>query len=236
MTPSRDQALLDLWERVETATPTERPAALLDGLRDWVGEGGGAPAGSLPVGRRDRALIDLRARLFGRDMHCATFCSDCGARIELAFDLASLPTALVREQTLFRSAGVELGLRPPTTHDLLDVIALPPAERAAALVRRCASGPIPDPLPQALIEAASAALAEADPDADIELATACPDCGTAHALTFDIATCVWDDLVRAARRLLREVHHLATAYGWSEAEILAVPRRRRLEYLLAGST
>ncbi|HEX2516118.1 MAG TPA: phage baseplate protein, partial [Chloroflexota bacterium] len=34
-----------------------------------------------------------------------------------------------------------------------------------------------------------------------------------------------------ARRLLREVHTLARAYGWREAEILALPGRRRQTYL-----
>jgi hypothetical protein len=34
-----------------------------------------------------------------------------------------------------------------------------------------------------------------------------------------------------ARRLLREVHELARAYHWSEADILRLDRRRRRRYL-----
>ena len=235
MTQAGDQALLDLWERVESAPPAARPAALLDGLRPFAGETGAEPAETLPIGRRDRALIDLRARLFGAGMHCATDCPDCGERIELSFDLGALapPPALASARVV--SDGTEIRLRPPTTRDILHVLAGPVEARTTMLVQRCALDPLPDPLPPALVQEASAALAESDPDADIELATSCPACGADHALTFDIGTCLWDDLSRAARRLLREVHHLASAYGWTEAEVLAVPRRRRLEYMTLGS-
>ena len=235
MTQSADQALLELWERVDSAPAAARPATLLDGLRLFTGQTGAEPAETLPIGRRDRALIDLRARLFGSDMHCATDCPECGDRIELSFDLGALQPAPVRETVQVTSNGSEIRLRPPTTRDILGVLAVPAEARATTLVQHCSLDPLPDPIPPKLIEDASAALAEADPDADIELATACPSCGSDHALTFDIGTCLWDDLASAARRLLREVHHLATAYGWNEADILAVPRRRRLEYIMMGS-
>lgn len=234
MTPTGEQALLDLWERVESAPPAARPAALLDGLRPFAGESAAEPAETLPIGRRDRALIELRARLFGADMQCTTDCPDCGERIELSFDLDTLGPAPAVETPRVVCDGIEIRLRPPTTQDLLGVLPRPAETRATALVQRCALDPCPEPLPPTLVEDASAALAEADPDAEIELATECPACGSGHALTFDIGTCLWDDVTRAVRRLLREVHHLATAYGWSEAEVLAVPRRRRLEYMMLG--
>lgn len=235
MTQSGDQALLDLWERVDSAPAAARPATLLDGLRLFTGETSAESAETLTIGRRDRALIEFRARLFGPDMDCATDCVDCGERIELSFNLGALQPAPVQETVRVISDQAEIRLRLPTTRDILDVLAVPAGTRAVTLVRRCALDPLPEPMPPTLIEEASAVLAEADPDADIELATACPSCGADQALTFDIGTCLWDDLARAARRLLREVHHLATAYGWNEAEILALPRRRRLEYMMMGS-
>ena len=231
-----DMALLDLWERVDRVSPAARPAVLLDGLRSFAGQAVVEPAETLPIGRRDRALIELRARLFGADMRCTTACPDCRERVELCFDLGALRPAPSDETTRVVSGGTAIRLRPPTTQDILGALSAPAGTQAAALVQRCALDPLPDPLPQALVEEASAALAEADPDAEIELSTECPACGTETALAFDIGTCLWDDLARAARRLLREVHYLATAYGWSEAEVLAVPRRRRLEYMVIGRT
>lgn len=235
MTPMGDHALLDLWERLGAAPLVLRPAELLDGLRVWVGDDAAEPAATLPVGRRDRALIDLRARLFGPQMHCSTVCAGCGERIELAFDLTALPTTPTQDTALIAVGDMEVRLRLPSTNDLADVLDLPDLARPAALIQLCALDPLPDALPAALIAAASVAMAGADPDADIELGAICPGCGVEQALIFDIGNCLWDDLTRAARRLIREVHHLARAYGWTEAEVFAVPRRRRLEYLLVGS-
>ena len=39
------------------------------------------------------------------------------------------------------------------------------------------------------------------------------------------------ELATQAKRLLREVHFLARAYGWREADILAMSARRRQAYL-----
>jgi hypothetical protein len=40
------------------------------------------------------------------------------------------------------------------------------------------------------------------------------------------------ELSGRAKRLLRDVHQLARAYGWSEAAIVSLPLDRRLAYLL----
>jgi hypothetical protein len=73
------------------------------------------------------------------------------------------------------------------------------------------------------------ALAEADPQADIELALACPACGQVSRHEFDVLAFFWSELQAWARNLLLEVHALAQAYGWTEPQVLALsPRRRRL--------
>ncbi len=48
---------------------------------------------------------------------------------------------------------------------------------------------------------------------------------------FDIAAYFWAELAAEAKRLLREVDALARAYGWREADILALSPRRRQAYL-----
>ena len=45
---------------------------------------------------------------------------------------------------------------------------------------------------------------------------------------------VWSDLTDWVGRTLTEVHQLARAYGWSEAEILAMSGWRRRWYLEAA--
>jgi len=75
------------------------------------------------------------------------------------------------------------------------------------------------------------AMAEADPDADLRMAIACPECGHAWDSLFDPASYLWSELQAGAMRVLREVDALASAYGWSEREILEMPRARRRAYL-----
>jgi hypothetical protein len=86
-------------------------------------------------------------------------------------------------------------------------------------------------LPEPVVTAIEARLAEADPASDLKVALRCPECGHAWEVSFDIAEFLWDEVSSRARRLLRETHRLALAYGWSEAEILGLSDFRRRSYL-----
>ena len=92
------------------------------------------------------------------------------------------------------------------------------------------SVPVPaTDLAAAEVAALSAALAEADPGAELLLELQCPACERGWWELLDVATFLWAEVEVQARRLLREVHVLARAYGWREADVLALsPRRRRL--------
>jgi hypothetical protein len=74
-------------------------------------------------------------------------------------------------------------------------------------------------------------LAEADPLAEILLNFDCPACKENFAEPLDLASFFWSALDARVRRLLADVHALASAYGWSEAEILALSSQRRNFYL-----
>jgi hypothetical protein len=74
-------------------------------------------------------------------------------------------------------------------------------------------------------------MAELDPQADVQLALQCPSCSHPWHDPFDIATFFWGEINAWAVRILREVHMLAAAYGWSETDILAMNARRRQVYL-----
>jgi hypothetical protein len=74
-------------------------------------------------------------------------------------------------------------------------------------------------------------MSNADPMADIHLALNCPSCEHKWMAPFDIVAFLWREISAAARRLLREVHTLASAYGWTESEILALSPVRRRAYL-----
>ncbi|MGY3682722.1 hypothetical protein [Streptomyces sp. TE33382] len=93
------------------------------------------------------------------------------------------------------------------------------AERLAEL--------LPERVEQLIAEKA----AEADPTAEVTLNVVCPECGSATVAELDISFYLWTELDNWARDLLLDVHLLATAYGWSEPEILALSPLRRRYYL-----
>ena len=86
-------------------------------------------------------------------------------------------------------------------------------------------------LPEPVVRAVGQALGDADPQADVELALSCTACGHRWATRFDVVEFLWHELDRRLRGVLGEVHLLARAYGWTEADILALPDRRRRRYL-----
>jgi hypothetical protein len=98
------------------------------------------------------------------------------------------------------------------------------AECDAALVAAAA-------LPSAIRDALSDAIAERDPQAEIELDVACPACRTAFSVVFDTAAFFLQELDGRAAQLVQDVHTLAWHYHWSERDILRMPRRRRARYL-----
>jgi hypothetical protein len=67
--------------------------------------------------------------------------------------------------------------------------------------------------------------------AEIRLSFACPVCGDGFEDNLDLPAFLWAEMTAKAKRLLTEVHHLAAAYGWSEAEILGLSAARREFYL-----
>ncbi len=72
-------------------------------------------------------------------------------------------------------------------------------------------------------------MAAADPFAELLVTLTCPACSHEWSAVLDPVEFVWERLERWARHLGDDVHVLASAYGWSEADILALtPQRRRL--------
>jgi hypothetical protein len=59
----------------------------------------------------------------------------------------------------------------------------------------------------------------------------CAACGHRWSALFDIVAFFWTELCVRAERLLVEVHTMARAYGWREADILAMSEARRHCYL-----
>jgi hypothetical protein len=89
----------------------------------------------------------------------------------------------------------------------------------------------PGELPAAAAAALAAELALRDPQCEVEFRLRCAGCGHAWLSLLDVAAFYWAELAVQARRLLGEVRQLAAAYGWREADVLAMSAARRAAYL-----
>lgn len=195
----------------------------------------------LSVGRRDARLLRLRALTLGPVLENEVACPDCGERLEFSVpvdDLLAGAKEAPTEPLRLHQDGYDVMFRLPDSRDLMEFERRPQPPDARVLLRRCllhlcfegeALGV--DALPEAVATAVSAAMAEADPHADLRLALACPACDHAWQAPFDIVAYFWTELEGWAQRLLREVGRLARAYGWREADILAMTAWRRQQYL-----
>lgn len=208
--------LVEVWDRGQALPPPRRARLLLRAAQsvDAADDFGGWTAG-----QRDAALLALRRRTFGAALDAVAACPGCAAALEVRVPVADLASEAGTADTV---VAVSSGrFRVPTLDDL-DAAATP-----ADLLARCrVSG-------EAAVDAAAVetAMAEADPQGLVELALRCDACGHAWAAALDVVDYVWQEIDMTAHRLLKEVHTLATAYGWREAEILALSPLRRAMYL-----
>ena len=134
--------------------------------------------------------------------------------------------------------GFVLLWRSPDSSDVEAASTAGSAEEAErVLLERCVAdvrdpdGEAIDALPAGVREALVRAMADADPLAEVLVNVACPECGEEFVADVDVGRFVWAELHARGQRVLREVDVLARAYGWTEAEVLALGERRREAYL-----
>lgn len=184
-----------------------------------------------PVGERIAALLALEQRTTGNDAITLTLrCghAGCDARYEIELPYATLPAGTdVTTVAIASDDGATVVLRRPTGDDLRAWHLQPPASHAEMLTRLAVDGEMDD---GAALRSAEA-LAAADPLLDFEIACACPECGEATEREVDLEGIALQRLAARQHAVLREVHALASRYGWTEAEIFAVAAPRRARYL-----
>jgi len=238
-----DQDLLAIWEIGLTQHPLDRALTLLTGL--FPGQSRQALA-HLSIGQRDGYLLTLHEQLFGPRLAAQARCPACQNQVEFMLNTTEIRIAPSEklaengEQPLrIETDGWRLVFRLPTSLDLAAIAEQQTIDTARHLLaQRCLVSAVIEGeelattvLPEAVISLLATQIARHDPQAEIELALVCPACGQTWPLLFDIATFLWNKWDVQARRLLREVHLLASAYGWSEIDILNLSAERRQFYL-----
>jgi len=237
--------LLEAWERSAAQSPARRPLVLL------AAAGVAAPpeaAADWPIGRRDAELLRLRERAFGSRLAATAVCPECGERLEVAFDAGDIrageesseDAAAPAGELALAVAGCELRFRLPTSRDLavaaahggdLEAVRRSLVGSCLLTAHRGGQQVTASDLPAEAVAAIEERMEAADPQAHVLLDLSCPACARRWQAPFDVDTFFWAELEAWARRTLAEVHSLAAAYGWSEAEVLALSAARRRLYL-----
>jgi hypothetical protein len=227
---------LETWEAGVDQRSAGRALALLAGAavepegKDWA---------RATVGRRDASLLDLRERLFGSRYTGITPCPSCGLEIELSFEAAEVRREVGHGDAVeLQVEGVDVVFRLPNGGDLAAIesagdVAAARATLLARCIRAGRDGAAIElaQLPARVVEAIVDRMGALDPQADVSIEVECPSCLHQWLEPFDIVSFLWAEVAERAGRLLDEVHLLASAYGWSERDILALAPARRGAYV-----
>jgi hypothetical protein len=190
-------------------------------------------AAQLTPSDRDRCLAAVYRMTYGQRIDSAPRCTQCGNLFDLTFSLDDLLATVDRapapgvsealpDGTFRTTAGVRF--RPPTGEDELEVAGLPPQQASEALLERCLLEAPAGVDARAAIEDALEASA---PVLDLDVGTACPECGAGQAVHFDVQFYLLRAIELERPRVAREIHRLASAYGWGLQEILSLRRSQR---------
>lgn len=231
--------LMEAWETGLAQSATQRALTLLaiacaDAPLEQLAQ--------LTIGRRDAELLKLHERLFGAALAGLATCPKCGQQSEVQFtaaDFQATAGAEPAEGLVAVVADYKVTFRLPNSLDLLRLTTdADAATNRGRLLEQCIHTAQRDgqavgveQLPRNVVTTVVERMAEADPQADSHLTLNCPQCAHQWQAQLDILSFVWSEIHSRAGRLLQEVHALASAYGWREADILALSPWRRRAYL-----
>jgi hypothetical protein len=192
------------------------------------------------VGARIAALLRVLELTEGDALPATLRCAEpgCGTPFEVTLPFAALQSAAPADDVdtaepiiVPLSGGRSAALRRPTGRDLRIWRRARCASRREAvaamldaLVVTGAAGPDDEP---AIAEAMSAS----DPLVAFAVFCACPACGAERDRPIDLEAIALAQLNARQRALLRQIHVLASSYGWTEGDVLTVAPARRARYL-----
>lgn len=197
---------------------------------------GGHPAtearvGNLCVGDRQFLMRSLEQHLGSHGGWFHADCSGCGSRFDFQLQYADLPVQEAGSTyplAWVQWQGRQIGFRLPTGEDQERLLEMPEEQAYGWLVAQLAQEPKFTPSRDVTMMAAvDKALEAIAPGIITRIQADCPECGRANTVEID----PYRVLTWKSEELLQQVHQLACHYHWSEAEILALPKARRLRYL-----
>lgn len=227
------------WESGYHQHPVDRALTILDlALPEMTWD----QLASLSIVRRDQLLLTLWEITFGSTLHGVATCPQCSEHLEFTFASEHLRAECAEEYSYLleiKESAVSVRFRLPNSYDLAAALRFNEMTTARAVLAQrctleatCGKDPLaPEELSEELFAALSQRMEESAPYADVLMELVCPSCAQSWKTGFDILVFLWSAVSVNARRLAWEVHQLASAYGWREADILSMSAFRRQFYL-----
>jgi hypothetical protein len=241
------EALLTAWEQTRQLSEQEAVLALL--ALGWPGRNIDEFA-NLPLDERNALLLELRAATLSRRMDGFVNCPECGAHLEIVLDAGKLASGIRAQHPPPPSEIAGYTMRAANTLDLLATGAAEDQEQARAiLLARTMNLPeaVLDQLdaldagarsrqwlqsqPAAVVDQLLDRFRQMNESAEIRIQFHCAVCRNHASVDVDIARFFLREIASAARRLMADIHELASAYGWSERSIAGMSATRRAAYL-----
>jgi hypothetical protein len=188
----------------------------------------------LPIATTSALAARLYAESFGATVEGILPCGSCAESLEVTLPLDVFGGMPDGPGTAAVGPGRALVVRCPTGRDLLAAAAAP--DPAGALLTRCLTGadggPVdPGSLDPDTLAAVDTAAEELAAGAAVLVRSGCPSCGHEVSADVDVAGLLWQRVSDEVPAMLAEVAELASAYGWSETDILTMGPARRGAYL-----
>ena len=232
MRPLAGERLLAAWEEGTHEHDLGRALTMLATALPGTDR---AQLGALPIAERNLLLLHLHELSFGPWLSVFGVCAGCGAQFEFAVRAAEMTEHVAGQsrpdRVTWQKDGRRYRLRAVTTDDLLATLGLPEPDAARdLLLTRCL-----EVSPVAGRRTASSVVRQRfdqlNAAGELSCSVDCPGCSSHELLDLDMARFLWMEVRNAARRLLGEIHQLASAYGWSERAIAGMRAGRRAAYL-----
>lgn len=177
-------------------------------------------------------------------------CEACGESSEITFSLAALVASVMPSDESKPGESVAgpdtsgtysladgIRFRLPNSEDQRAVVGLRPDQRRVALLRRCilehgdGEHRTASDFSKDMLDRVEAAMAKVGPTLDLNIPVTCHECGFVLDMRFDIQHFLLAAFTHEARFLVREIHYLASTYGWSLREILDLTRDDRRAFV-----
>lgn len=242
MKPLSINDILKIWETGQGMHPIDRALNILftscpDMTFDQLAK--------MSIIQRDKMLLEIWESTFGNKLHGFVVCPHC----KEDFEFSILTDEIIKDRELnlvdtngsikLKEGGIYLHIRLPNSIDIASVVDCKDVREARnLLIERCVKEvslegvPLSDKaLTEEMIDVIAKLVTEYAPQADLIVELICMSCGHQWQLVLDIAIFLWIEISAYAKRLLEQVHLLARAYGWREADILSMNPMRREFYL-----